>query len=216
MPGQTLYQVKRTIENIQLTMTPSQAAKARMYATLADRRVGEIVYAAQHGDVKTTEDLTQQFMSDLSMVSVIAAPARAPTFGDGSKQAGAPSVDTSAAEQSTTTSNSVGATNDATSSSSSASTPALASALTPSVIANAPPQITQAASVPSPTVILPQPQISPSGITDPTLLKLLQQSSAKNIAELMSILDNVSPSVKAALLTAIQAATTGYGQILGE
>ena len=219
MPGQTLYQVKRTIENVQLTMTPSQAAKARMYATLADRRVGEIVYAAQHGDVKTTEDLTQQFMSDLSMVSVIAAPTRAPTFVNGSKQAGAPSVDTTAAEQSNTTStNSVGATNDATSSSFSAPPTALAPAVTPSIIASAPPQVsvTQAAPVLNPTIILPQPQLSLSGITDPTLLKLLQQSSAKNIAELMSILDNVSPSVKAALLTAIQAVTTGYGQILGE
>jgi len=218
MPGQTLYQVKRTIENVQLAMTPSQAAKARMYATLADRRVSEIVYAAQpqRGDVKLIEDLTRQFSNSLSMVSVIAAPARAPTFGDGSKQAGAPSVDTSAAEQVITTSNSVGATNDATSSSFSAPPTALAPALTPSIIANAPPQVTSAAPVPNPTIILPQPQLSLSGITDPTLLKLLQQSSAKNIAELMSVLDNVSPSVKAALLTAIQAATTGYGQILGE
>ncbi len=186
MPGQTLYNMKRTIENVQIDLTGSQAAKARLYATLADRRVREIVYAAQLGDVKLTEDLTRQFTNNLSMVSVIAAPTRALNFGNGSKQAGAPSVDTSAAEQAITTSYSVGATNDATS------------------------------SVPNPTFILPQSQISLSGITDPTLLKLLQQSSAKNIAELMSILDNVSPSVKAALFTAIQAATTGYGQILGE
>lgn len=216
MPGQPLYQVKRSIENIQLTMTPSQAAKARLYATLANRRVSEIVYAAKLGDAKLTEDLTRQFTDNLSMVSVIAAPTRALTFGEGSKQAGAPSVDTSAAEQTNSTSNSVRSTNNATSSSSSILTPAMATALTPSIIANAPPQVTSAASVPNPTIILPQPQISPSGITDPTLLKLLQQSSAKNIAELMSILDNVSPSVKAALLTAIQSASTGYGQILGE
>jgi hypothetical protein len=220
MPGQTLYQVKRTIENIQVTMTPSHAAKARLYATLADRRVSEIVYAAdpKRSDVKLIEDLTQQFMSDLSMVSIIAAPTRALTFGDGPKQAGAPSVDTSAAEQSNTTSNSVGATNDATSSSFAAPPTAIAPALTSSTIASAPPQvsITQAAPIPNSTFILLQPQISPSGITNQTLLKLLQQSSAKNIAELMSILDNVSPSVKVALLTAIQAATTGYGQILGE
>jgi hypothetical protein len=31
----------------------------------------------------------------------------------------------------------------------------------------------------------------------------------------MSILDTVSPSIKTALLAAIQAATTGYGQMLG-
>jgi hypothetical protein len=54
-----------------------------------------------------------------------------------------------------------------------------------------------------------------SGITDPALLKLLQQYSVKNIAELMSVLDNVPPSTKTALLAAIQTATSDYGQILG-
>jgi hypothetical protein len=218
MPGQPLYQVKRTIEDVQLTLTPSQAAKARLYASLADRRVSEIVYAAQLGDVERTEDLTQQFTNNLSMVSIIAAPTRALTFGNGSKQAGAPSVDISTSEQSITTSNSVEATNDTTDPSAPAPITALAPAFTPSVIVSATPQVsgTQAAPVPNPTLILPQPQTSLSGITDPTLLKLLQQYSVKNIAELMSILDKVPPSVKAAVLSAIQAATTGYGQILGD
>ena len=206
MPGQPLYQVKRIIEEVQLTLTPSQAAKARLYATLADHRVSEIVYAAQLGDVQLTEDLTRQFTSDLSMVSAIAAPSRALTSGNGSKQVGTPPITGSSPEQSTTVNSTVPA-------------PYITSPLAPSVLTITPAPaevtITQAAPVPTPTFVLPQPTITLSGITDPALLKLLQQYSVKNIAHLMAILDNVPPSVKAALLAAIQAATFGYGQILG-
>ena len=223
MPGQTLYQVKRTIENVQLTMTPSQAAKARLYATLADQRISELVYAAQMGDVKLTEDLTQQFTNNLNMVSVIASPSRALNPGSSSKQSGAPSVASSTPEQSTTTTNSANSANSAGTTNGTAvamppsTTGILPPAPTPTIIFASPPQVTvtQAAPVPTPTFMLPQPTITLSAITDPALLKLLQQYSVKNIAELMSILDKVSPSVKTALLAAIQAATSGYGQILG-
>jgi len=218
MPGQPLYQVKRTIEDVQLTLTPSQAAKARLYATLADRRVGEIIYAAQLGDVKLTEDLTQQFTTNLSMVSAIIAPTRSLTFGDGSKQAGAPSSE-GLPEQSTTITNtkSAGATNDTNVPSSPPPAINIAPAPTPTIVVPTPPTVTvtQAAPVPAPAITQPQLTTSLSGITDPALLKLLQQYSVKNIAELMSILDKVPPSVRAALLAAIQAATSGYGQILG-
>ncbi|RJO61182.1 MAG: hypothetical protein C4542_07030 [Dehalococcoidia bacterium] len=213
MPGQPLYQVKRTIEDVQLTLTPSQAAKARLYATLADRRVGEIMYAAQKGDVNLTEDLTRQFATNLSMVSAIIAPSRSLTFGGGSKQAVAPSPDGSP-EQSTTVTSAIGATNVP-----SAPPPAInvVPAPTPTIVAPTPPTVTvtQVAPVPTATFAVPQPTITLSGITDPALLKLLQQYSVKNIAELMSILDKVPPSVKTALLAAIQAVTSGYGQILG-
>ena len=242
MPGQTLYQVKRTIENVQLTMTPSLVAKARLYATLADRRVSEIVYAAtQLKDAGLTEDLTQQFTNDLSMVSSIVAPSRAFTV-DGSKQAGTSSMAGTTSEQSPTTNNATGATNSSTSpavpsiavapattttnnttgatnySTSPAVPPiTVATAPAPTLIIAPPAQVTvtAAAPVPTSTFVLPQPTITISGINDTALLKLLQQYSVKNLAELMSILDKVPPSVKAALLAAIQAATSGYGQILG-
>jgi hypothetical protein len=212
MPGQPLYQVKRIIEEVQLTLTPSQAAKARLYATLADRRVGELVQVAQMENltaerrVQITEDLTQQFTNDLSMVSAIVAPSRALTFGGGSKQSGTPSVNDSSPEQSATVNSTVPA-------------PYITSPLAPSVLTITPAPaevtVTQAAPMPTPTFVLSQPTITLSGITDPALLKLLQQYSVKNIAQLMAILDNVPPSVKTALLAAIQAATFGYGQILG-
>jgi hypothetical protein len=67
MPGQALYQVKLTVEQIQLTLTPSVPAKARLYARLADHRVIEIMYTAQKGDAQLTEQLTRQFEKDLSM-----------------------------------------------------------------------------------------------------------------------------------------------------
>ena len=207
MPGQALYQVKRTIENVQLTMTPSQAAKARLYATLADRRVSEILYAAQLGDVQLTEDLTRQFTGDLSMVSAIATPTRGLTFSGDSKQGDVSAASGLLPEQSDSTANITGPTTDKT----------IAVASAPTILITEPPQITitQSAPVPTPTFALPQPTISLSGITDPVLLKLLQQYSVKNIAQLMAILDNVPPSVKAALLAAIQAVSSGYGQLLG-
>ena len=93
MPGQTLYDLKRGVENVQITLTPSQAAKARLYANLANRRVEEIVYAAQNGDAQLTEDLTVEFSNDLSLVASNAIPARNLTFAQGSKQEGAVSAD---------------------------------------------------------------------------------------------------------------------------
>ena len=222
MPGQAFYQVKRTIENVQLTMTPSQAAKARLYATLADRRISEIVYAAEQlEDVKLIEDLTQQLTQDLSNVSASITPGRTLIFGDSSKQAGAPSLAGLSPEQSTINSNTLG---DVTSTAVSTVPPFTTTTPTPAITitsalvspAVSVPQVTLG-QAPQPTIAPPiaLPQTSLSGITDPALLKLLQQYSVRNIAELMSILDKVSPSVKAALLAAIQAATSGYGQILG-
>jgi hypothetical protein len=225
MPGQPLYQLKRDVENVQLTLTPSQSAKARLYATLADRRVSEIVYAAQSGDAQLTKNLTDQFSSDLSMVSAIATPSRSLTLGGNSKQAGTPSVAGSTPEQATsTTTNTTVAINSATNPPvlapvTTALTPpvTVASAPAPTVIINNPPQVNVTALPPAttPTFNLPQPNITLSGITDPALLKLLQQYSIRNIAELMAVLDKVPPSTKAALLAAIQAASSGYGQILG-
>jgi hypothetical protein len=41
-PGQILYPVKTGVENIQLTLTTSPAAKARLYLQLAQRRINEM------------------------------------------------------------------------------------------------------------------------------------------------------------------------------
>jgi len=215
MPGQPLYQVKLAMEQAQITLTPSSTAKARLYAMLADRRVTEIVYAAQSGNAELTINLTQQFTNDLSMVSSYATPARSLTFGDGSKNLQSPSVawGASAPEQSGAAANTLTPTTTAPS----AATPpdktqtvTAPPAPTPTLVVTSPPQI--AATQAQPAVTAPGYS---STISDATLLKLLQQYSAKNIAELMAILDKVPESVRAAVLSAIEAATNGYGQILG-
>jgi hypothetical protein len=241
MPGQTLYQVKRTIENVQITITPTQSARARLYATLADRRIGEIVYAASNlkDPQGVIADLTQQFTQDLSNVSSIVTPARALTFG-------ASPVNGSSPEKGAQTTTTVTAGNDAANPpgfSPAASTPPMTTtavtapsisgppavtiqtAPTPTIVVSVPPvvTVTQNAPVPTPTFTVNVPNITIaqpgavnlSGITDPLLLKLLQQYSVKNLAELMSILDKVSPEVKAAVIAAIEAASSGYGQLLG-
>ena len=91
-----------------------------------------------------------------------------------------------------------------------------APASTPTIVVSYPPPVTVTQVNPvTPVITLPQQTISLSGITDPALLKLLQQYSIKNLAELMAILDKLSPDVKAAVLAAIEAASSGYGQLLG-
>ncbi len=200
MPGQPLYQLKRNIENVQLTMSPSKTTEARFYAVLADRRVGEIVYAAQSGDVQLTQKLTEEFASSLRMVSAVMGTSNTLAYGGDATKSGALSTYEGITEQSPL------------------STDTTASDSNPSGIAELPPRDTvpQAAPAMTPILTIPQATITLSGIDDPVLLKLLQQYSAKNLAELMATLDEVSPSVKDALLTAIETAAEGYSQILGE
>jgi hypothetical protein len=199
MPGQPLYQLKRNIENVQLSMATSKAAEARYYATLADRRVSEIVYAAQLGDAKLTEELTAEFAKNLSMVSAVAVPSRMLAFGSYTTKDGIYTSDDGITAQAPCTTSTV------------------TGASTETAITEAHPQInvTQAPeSIPVPAA--PQPTTALSGIDDPVLLKLLQQYSAKNMAELLALLDEVDPSVRGSLIAAIETAACGYSQILGE
>ncbi len=207
MPGQPLYQVKRTFESVQLTLAPSQSAKARLYATFADHRVGEIVYAAKSGNVMLTEDLTRQFSEDLNMLSAIAAPTRTLTFGSGAKQGESAATSGLLPEQSNVTVDAIQQAND--------NKGAIAAA--PS-LSTTPPQSPEASITPVPTTVSGSIS-SPTSLTsiqDPVLLKIVQQYSAKNTAELSSILDKVPASAKAALLESIQVVTSGYGNILAE
>ena len=210
MPGQTLYSVKRAIENAQVTLTPSTTAKARLYATLADRRVGEIVFAATNDDAQLTLKLTDEFTQSLNLVSANALPARNLTFGNGAKQAGTSSIDNSAPEPTVTVTGASPTVPSAT-----RTAPPTSSAPIPPGIVGSVPAITASQQAPSITLCAQSPTaVNLSGITDPALLKLLQQYSVKNVSELMSILDKVSPEVKTALLSAIDFATSGYWQLL--
>ena len=229
MPGQLLYQVKRNVENTQLTLAPSQSAKARLYATLADRRISEIVYTAEAGDVQLTEGLTRDFTSDLAMVYQTSTVKRetnnsgdatifASSGTDSTKGSSLAGTDSSGSKfvppaMTTTMAAPPSAPGIGTvTSSSSPVTMDTTSTVTPTVSVSGmePGSITQ----PSPNS--PQGAGSPGNVTDPALLILLQKYSIKNIAELTAILDKVPSSTNAPLLAALQAATSAYGEILGE
>ncbi len=147
-------------------MSPSKAVEARFYATLADRRVSEIVYAAQSGDAQLTEKLTAELANSLNMISVNMEPSRTLNYGEDTTKGGTFSTSNEAAEQFPSNPD------------------ATAPSFTPSIAAVPPPQatITQDTSVAMPALYHPPGNGHLSGIDDPILLKLLQQYSVKNIA----------------------------------
>ena len=73
MPDNFLYPVKLAIEQVQLALTPSQLAKANLCAEFADRRVDEIIYMADKGDVHQVELITQRLDNRLDMLAVLAS-----------------------------------------------------------------------------------------------------------------------------------------------
>jgi len=70
MPDSPLYSVKLATEQVRLTLTPSQIAKAKLCAQLADRRVAEIAYMADKGDVGQVEILTRRLDDKLELMVV--------------------------------------------------------------------------------------------------------------------------------------------------
>jgi len=225
MPGQLLYQVKRNIENTQLTLAASQSDKARLYATLADRRISEIVYTAESGDVLLTESLTRDFTSDLAMVYQTAAVKRETNnSGDtiifassgtdstkGSSFAGTDSSGSQFVPPAVTTTMAVPASAPGIGTVTSGSSPVTmdtTSTATAAISGTGTPSVITPGSIQGPVPL--------DNITDPALLKLLKEYSIKNIAELTAILDKVPSSTNAPLMAALQAAISAYGEILGE
>ncbi|MCL2679436.1 MAG: DUF5667 domain-containing protein [Dehalococcoidia bacterium] len=167
MPGQPLYSVKRGTETMQIHLAHSNAAKARLYAVLADRRAGEILHAARNGDAALTVSLTVEFTENLNMVYAIMADTIIPVNAyhlPPSPHLDDPRSQTAIEEAATSKSTSHGNSGD---------------------------------------------------INNPRLLKLLQESSARNIAGLTMCLADTHPDTREALLAAIQAVGAGYEQLLG-
>ena len=73
MPDNPLYPVKLATEQAQLALTPSDMDKAELYAKLADRRVVEIIYMANKGDVRQVEVITQRLDERLTMLARLAS-----------------------------------------------------------------------------------------------------------------------------------------------
>ncbi len=80
MPDSPLYQVKLAAEQVQLKLTSSALGRARLHASLADRRVAEIVYMAQKGDTRLVALVTQRLDNHLAIIASLAVAQR----GDGS------------------------------------------------------------------------------------------------------------------------------------
>jgi hypothetical protein len=74
-PGDVLYPVKTGVENIQLTLTTSRAAKARLYLQLAQRRINEMTQQAKLNrnispqSVETVTSLFDRALNELSITN---------------------------------------------------------------------------------------------------------------------------------------------------
>lgn len=74
MPGQPLYPVKRAVEQVRLTTTFNNQAKAQLYAGLASRRSQEMAVVAARGDTKRAERLAIEAEQRLQQVQDNALP----------------------------------------------------------------------------------------------------------------------------------------------
>ena len=71
MPDSPLYSLKLATEEAQLVLTPSEIGRARLCAELVDRRVEEIIYMADKGDVLQVELITQRLDERLDKLVVL-------------------------------------------------------------------------------------------------------------------------------------------------
>lgn len=77
MPDNPLYPVKLATEEAQLALTPSDMSKAELYAKLADKRVVEIIYMADKGDVRQVEVIAQRLDKRLTKLARLASATKA-------------------------------------------------------------------------------------------------------------------------------------------
>ena len=68
MPDGALYPVKLVTEEVWLRLTLSDEAKARIYARLADRRVGEIIYIVNKGKAQEAEQTVELLSAHLASI----------------------------------------------------------------------------------------------------------------------------------------------------
>jgi len=71
MPDESLYPVKIASEQVRLALTPSPLGKAELYASLADKRVTEIIHVANKGDARRVELTTQRLNYVLTKIAVL-------------------------------------------------------------------------------------------------------------------------------------------------
>jgi len=71
MPDGPLYPVKIASEQVRLALTPSPLGKAELYASLADKRIAEIIHVANKGDARQIEQVTQRLNYVLTRIAIL-------------------------------------------------------------------------------------------------------------------------------------------------
>jgi uncharacterized membrane protein YgcG len=85
VPGDTLYPVKTAAEQVQLKLTFSKAAKARLQAKFAERRAWEMARLAKRGNTAKLGALAVRFEAHLAKIEKLAAQIEATDPGDGER-----------------------------------------------------------------------------------------------------------------------------------
>ena len=85
LPGDTLYSVKTASEQVQLKLTFSKAAKARLQARFAERRVWETARLAESGRTAKVAALAARFEAHLAEIENLAAEIEATDGEDGER-----------------------------------------------------------------------------------------------------------------------------------
>ena len=222
MPDSFLYPVKLATEEVQLALTPSQVDKAELCASFADRRIAEIVYMAEQGDAYQIDLITQRLDDDLEMLAVYSAglgegevemlmkttmdlaPADAATGGDA---AGSEQTDSGQADDSADSAPADTATGGADQAD---STPAESSV-------DEEWALMEGDNAPAETEPVEEGSGWVRNGSDDDQVKLQEAvsgSAADNPAVLRAMLEEASPSVRAALLRAIAVSEAGYQDVL--
>jgi hypothetical protein len=73
MPDQPLYEVKLAVEQVALTFTPSETARAELYANLAEKRASEIAVMASKGNTDKVLSTTTKMYYQLDQAEQLLA-----------------------------------------------------------------------------------------------------------------------------------------------
>jgi hypothetical protein len=218
MPGQALYGVKHAAESARVALTPSKTAKAEVYASLADQRVKEIIYAADRGDSGQVQQVTNDLNSYLNHIAALNGVQNAsvsPNYGAlGSAAAPTVTVPPMATAAPTTgpaTDNS-GKTWTA-----QAPPPVTITQAVPPRAAAPPTQVTVI--VPGPeekglTAAIPTVVVSNLPTAKAILKARISFQAADNSARLRAAYEKAPPQAKLALLKAIAVSQSGYEKAL--
>jgi uncharacterized membrane protein YgcG len=85
LPGDTLYPVKTATEQVQMRLTFSKAAKAKLQAKFAERRAREMARLAEKGRTAQLGALASRFKAHLAMIEQLAARMEAADSEDGER-----------------------------------------------------------------------------------------------------------------------------------